>query len=48
MFVKPSVPIPKFATSCGTLLANFGIERTLVSIILVGFLDLKFLYEFAA
>jgi hypothetical protein len=26
------VAIPKFAATCGTLLANFGIERTLASL----------------
>ena len=26
--IRPSVPIPKYAPCCGTLLANFGIERT--------------------
>jgi hypothetical protein len=29
---QPSVPIPMFATPCGALLANFGIERTLASL----------------
>jgi hypothetical protein len=41
-----SVPIPKFATPCGPLLANFGIEKdTSKFTILVWFLDLKFLYD---
>jgi hypothetical protein len=44
----PSAPIPKFANTCGTSDANFGIERGTSSfMILVRFLNLKFLHELA-
>jgi hypothetical protein len=47
--VGASVPIPKFASVCGASDANFGIKGTLCKfMILVWFLDLKFLSELAA
>jgi hypothetical protein len=45
----PSAPIPKFAGTCGTSDANFGIKRgTSNFMILVRFLNSKFLHELAA
>jgi hypothetical protein len=44
-----SVPIPKFVSVCSTLCTNFGITRDTSNVmILVWFLDLKFLHEPAA
>jgi hypothetical protein len=44
-----SAPIPKFASTRGTSDANFGIKRGTSNVmILVRFLNLKFLHELAA
>jgi hypothetical protein len=46
---EPGAPIPKFASTRGTSDANFGIKRgTSNFMILVRFLNLKFLHELAA
>jgi hypothetical protein len=44
-----SSPIPKFASTCGPSDANFGIKGdTSKVIVVVRFLDLKFLIQLAA